>query len=504
MSAGSLTATDVSTGNGSLSDLVTNINAAATGVTAAAVQTGTNQFVLQLSSSTTGTAADLSVDTSAFQSSSLGAMKTASAGEDAQIQVGGAGGYTISSGTNTFAGLLPGLSVTVQKTTSTPISVTVANDASTVASSVQTLVNDANTVLSDIQKYAGYNAQTKTGGPLMGSALLQNLTNQVLGTFASTVGTSTLGDAVNAGITLSNGTLNFDQNAFESAFTANPSQVQALFTQGGSFSPSSSSYTGQVTVNYASNTTRPGSYDVNITQSASQAIDSGAVLAGGTVSSPETLTLGMGGSTITYTTSAGQTLASITQGLNASFAANGMQLSAQVVNGNQLELRSDAYGSGTTFDVSSTGGAGGLGLTTGNVAGTDVAGTINGVTATGSGQYLTAPSSDPTLGGMQLRITASGISSATDLGTFTYTPGVAQTISNVSDAMSDPVTGGITQTIKGMQQQSSALTPQINFYTAMMSAQQKVLMAQYATLESTLGTLKNQSSSLASELSQLS
>ncbi len=38
----------------------------------------------------------------------------------------------------------------------------------------------------------------------------------------------------------------------------------------------------------------------------------------------------------------------------------------------------------------------------------------------------------------------------------------------------------------------------------MMSAQQKVLMAQYATLESTLGTLKNQSSSLASRLAQLS
>ncbi len=214
-----------------------------------------------------------------------------------------------------------------------------------------------------------------------------------------------------------------------------------MFTRGGSFAPSSSGYTGQVSVNYASNTTRPGSYDVNITQSASQAVDDGAVLAGGTVSAAETLTLAAGGSTITYTTSAGQTLESITQGLNASFAANGMQLSAQVVNGNQLELRSDAYGIGSTFTVSSTGGAGTLGLTTGDVAGTDVAGTINGVAATGSGQFLTAPLSDPNLGGLQLQVTATGITAPPTSGRSRYAPGVAQAISNVSDAMSDPVTG---------------------------------------------------------------
>ena len=49
----------------------------------------------------------------------------------------------------------------------------VAPDATAASNAVQQLVTDANTVLSDIQTNAGYNAQTKTAGPLMGSAVLQ-------------------------------------------------------------------------------------------------------------------------------------------------------------------------------------------------------------------------------------------------------------------------------------------------------------------------------------------
>lgn len=509
VSAGSLTATDVSTGNGSLTDVVNNINAASTGITASAVETGTNQYVLQLSSSATGTASDLSVDTNAFSGTALGTLKTASAGQNAEIQVGGAGGYTVSSANDTFTGLLPGLSVTAQQTSSNPVTVSVGNDASTAAAAVQKMVTDANTVLSDVQKYAGYNEQTKKGGPLMGSAVLQSLTNDILSIFASTAGTSTLGNAVNAGITLSNGQLSFSKTAFEKAFDANPAQVQAMFAQGGTFTPSSSSYTGQASLSYASNTTKAGVYAVNVTQSASQATASGATLTSGSVAAAETLGISMGGSALSFTTSAGESLAAIAQGLNSSFAAQGMQLSAQVVNGNQLQLRSDAYGSAASFTATTTNnGAGTLGLTGGatsyTASGTDVAGTINGVAATGSGQYLTAPTSDPTLGGLSLQITATGITAPTNLGTYTYSPGVAQALTSVSSAMSDPVSGVLTETIKGLQNQSASLTPQINFYSNIVNQQQKLLMAQYATMESTLGSLKNQSSALSSQLAGLS
>lgn len=508
VSSGSVTATDISTGSGSLSDLVANINSSGTGIVASAIQTGTNQYVLQMSSSKTGTGGDLSVDPSAFSSSSLGAMRTAVAGQNAQLQIGGSSGYTISSQNNTFSGLLPGLSVTVSATSTNPVTVTVGRDAATIANSVQGMVNDANQVLSDLQTYAGYNEATKTGGPLMGSATLQGLTNTILSAVASAAGSSNLGSSANVGLTISNGKLSFDQTAFENAYNAQPDQVQNLFAQGGTYAPSNPSYTGMVSFSYANGTAKAGTYDVNVTSSATQASSTGATLTGGTIGTGEQLSIAMGSANATYTTTAGQSLSAVAGGLNAAFAAQGMALSAEVVGGNQLKLVSSSYGSAASFTVSTTAtGAGTTGLTGGSstatFSGTDVAGTINGVAATGSGQFLAAPTGDPTLAGLTLMVTASGITTPTDLGNFTYQPGLAQVLSTMSQAMSDPVSGAITQTVQGLQNQIQRITPQISMYQQIVDQQQKLLMATYATMESNLGSIKNQSSALAGELAQI-
>jgi flagellar hook-associated protein 2 len=515
LTVGSTTATDVSTGNGSLADVVANINASGTDITASAVQTGTDSYVLQLASSQTGASNDLTIDPSAFSSSSLGTLQVASAGTDAQIQVGGAGGYTLTSATDTFSGLLPGLTVTANQVSATPVTVTVATDASALAGKVQTMVTDANTVLADVQKYAGYNEATKQGGPLMGSAVLQNLTNQVESIIASVTGTSTLGNAENIGITLgANGTLSFDKTTFENAVAANPTQVADMFTQGGTFTPSSSTYAGQVSVSAAQNTTQSGAYDVTITQSAQQAVSDGAVLSSGSVSAAETLTMAMGGTSVSYTTTAGQSLSSIAAGINAALAHAGLALSASVVdNGQQLELASSAYGSGASFSVTTTNTASGTtGLagpsavagTPTTFTGTDVAGTIDGQAATGNGQFLTVPdgASSPAAG-LSLLVTASGITSPTTLGTLTYSPGIAQSLASLANALSSPTSGSITTTIKNLQNQSQGLTSQIAFYQNIAAEEQKLLTEQYSQLETTLGTLQNQGNSLSSALSSM-
>ena len=508
IASGSVTATDVSTGSGSLSDVVSAINGSGTGMVASAVQTGTNQYVLQVSSSTTGTAGSLSVDPSAFSSSSLGSLRTAVAAQNAQIQIGGSSGYTVSSQNDTFTGLIPGLTVNVSQTSTNPVTVTVGRDASSIAGSVQSMVNDANTLLSDLQTYAGYNATTKKAGPLMGSAVLEGLTSSVLSAFASAVGSSNLGSAANVGIKISNGQITFDQTAFETAFNTNPSQVQALFNQGGTFSPSSPSYAGQVSFSYATAATRAGTYAISVSHSASQAVSTGSALAGGTVGAGETLTVGLGSASATFTTTTGQSLTSIANGLNSAFASQGMALTAQIVGGTQLQLISTQYGSGTSFTVGTTSTAAGtLGLTGGSSSatftGTDVAGTINGVAATGVGQALSAPVSDPNLGGLSVVVGASGITSSTNLGSLTYTPGLAQVLSNISTQMSDPATGEITQTVNGLQNQKNTLSPQIQMYQQLLNQEQQMLLNKYANMEATIGTLKNQSSALAGELATI-
>lgn len=510
LTTGTLSATNVSTGNGSLADLVSNINAAGAGVIASAVQVSSGQYVLQLSSSTTGTAADLSVDPSAFSSSALGVMKTASAGTDAQIQVGGSGGYTLSSQNDTFSGLLPGLAVTVASTSASPVTIGVSPDAKATAGAVQTMVTAANTALTDIQKYAGYNAATKQGGPLMGSATLQDLTNQILGIVGATAGSSTLGNGESVGLTLSNGTIAFNQTTFESAFNANPTQVADLFTQGGTFVPASSGYNGDVAFSYASSSTQAGSYNVTVTHSATQASDTGTALTGGSVSAAETLTIASGGLSVNYATTAGESLSSVASGINAALAGAGISLSAQVTSGDQLQLTSSSYGSAASFQVTSTNtgtGTTGLAGTTAGTAvqfsGTDVAGTINGTAATGSGQFLSAPASDPTLGGLSLMVTATGITSSTSLGSFTYAPGIAQQLSSLASLMTDPVTGQLTTTASGLTQEATGLNTQISFEQQLAAQEQKTLQQEFSNLEVTLGSLKNQSSALTSALSQL-
>jgi len=509
LAAGSASASVVSSGNGSLSQVAANIDNAGLGVSAQAVQVGAGQYILQVAAGQTGLAGAVTVDPAAFSGSPLDGLTTIAQAQDAKLTVGGSSGYSLTSGNDTFANLLPGTTVTVTGTGSTTVSV--AADATGEAGKVSSLVSSANQVLSDIQSLAGYDAATKTGGPLMGSAVLTTIQQQVLSIFGATAGTSNLANAAAAGITLNqNGSLTFDQSAFEAAFAKSPSQVTDLFVQGGTFNPSSPTYQGQVSLLYAANTSMPGSYAVSISQSATQATDTGAAPSGGTISTPETLTVTSGGQNASYTTTAGESLSSVASGLNAAFSAAGLGLSAQVVNsGTQLQITSTQYGSAQSFDVTSTAtgsGTTGLGGAVGTpvtFTGTDVAGTINGVAATGTGQVLTAPATDPTLAGLAIQVTTPGISTATNLGTFTYTAGVAQQLASLAQTASNPGTGSISSAIAGLTNESTGLNRGIAMYQQMEASQQKALENEFATMEATLGTLKNESSLVSSQLSQL-
>lgn len=511
VSTGSTKAVNVSTGNGSLSQVIANINQAGAGMTANTVDT-TNGYILQLTSTSTGAPSQITVDPSSM-SSTLGSLTTAQAGQDAQIYLNGNPEDTVASATNTFTGLLPGLSVDVQQTTTDPISVTTSADGSSVAGLVQNLVTAANQVLSDIGTYTAYTKSTNSSGPLNGSVQLADIQRQVLSLFGSAVGSSDLGNVLAAGISVSSsGTISFNQSTFLAAFQADPTQVTNLFVQGGTLNASSPDYDGSVSLSYAGSQTQAGNYDVTISQSATQATDNGAVLAGGTVSTPETLTVKQGGTSVDYTTSSGQSLGAIATGLNAAFASAGMSLSAQVIDdGDQLQITSAGYGSGQTFSAESTDtGPGTTGLA-GDVDGTptsftgqDVAGSIDGVASTGSGQFLTAPDSNTNLDGISLQVTASGITSPTSIGTYSFQPGLAQVLTSATYEWSNPVNGLVTGIVNNLNSQATGLNSQISEYQLIADNEQKMLQSQYAQLEGTLGSLKNQGSMLTAELSAAS
>ncbi|MDA8196397.1 MAG: flagellar filament capping protein FliD [Actinomycetota bacterium] len=516
IATGSFTANYLNVNSGSLADVVSAINGAGIGITASAVDLGSSQYVLELSSGSTGSNSQISVDTNVL-SSSLGGLKQVVAAQNAQIQIGGSGGYTVSSQTNQVTGVMQGLTINLasaQVPGSQPVTLSLSPNAQAMASSVNAMVTAANQVLSDINTYAGYNATTQVAGPLMTDANMQTITQQVLNVVASAVG-GTGGSLNSASVGLNvtkNGTVTFDQTAFETAYQQNPSQVAQFFSQGGTFAPSSSTYAGTVSLLYGSDSTQPGTYAVSISQSATKATDSGSVLASGSITSAESLTIASGGLTGTYSATAGESLTNIAAGLNSMFSSTGMSLLASVVtsgSGSQLVVNSGAYGSAASFSVTSNNvGSGQTGLastanTPSTFTGIDVAGTINGVAATGSGQVLTAPQTDPTLAGLALNVTATGISSATSLGSFTYSAGVAGGLASVANGGANPLTGSITSTINNLNSQIQSLQFQYNSYTPMIQAEQTMLQQEYSNMEVQLGSLQSQGNWLTTQIAKL-
>jgi flagellar hook-associated protein 2 len=514
LSQGTFTAQNVSTGNGSLSNVVSNINNSGAGVTASAVQVASGSYILQIASNTTGVNGAIVMDQTPF-TSYLGGFNTVTQAQDAKLQVGGSQGYILDSASNSVTGLLPDVAINLQSAQapgSTPVTVSVSGDGQAMAQQVQNLVNAANQALSDINKYAGYNYSTNTGGPLMGDSNLNSLTQQILGVIAQTVGSGSLDGAQAVGVSVTGaGTIDFNQSTFLSAYAANPSGVAQIFTQQGNFTPSSSTYESGASLLYAPDTTPAGSYAINVTHSATQAVDTGSTSLTGTIVGAETLTFSQGGSTASYSATAGESLSAIASGLNQAFSSAGLSLNASVATvtgGTALVVNSVNYGSAQSFSVTSTAtgvGQTGLAGSTGSAsfAGTDVAGSIDGIAATGTGQTLAVPLSSSTIPGFSVTVTAPGITSSTNIGTINYTQGIAGGLAYVGNAAASPINGSLTYTIASLQQQISGLQTQYNNYTPMIQAEQTMLEQEFSAMEATLGGLQNTSQAVSSQIAKL-
>jgi flagellar hook-associated protein 2 len=508
LSAGSMTADNLSVGDGSLQSVVSAINGAGVGVTANALEVGTNSYALELTSNGTGTGSSTTIDTQAFAASGLGALLTTTAAQNAVVSIGGTGGYQVTSQTNALSGLLPGITINLASVSSTPVTVTVSPDGSTVAGSVQALVTAANQLLSTISTDTAYNSQTKSAGPLNGDPSLTGLAQQVLAAVGEAVGTSgagsdgTAGESAGLAIT-SQGTITFNQAAFEAAYAKNPTAVQAMFTEGGTFAAALPTYAGQVSVAGATDGTSPGSYAVSITQSAQQAVDTGSstwAAPASALSQAETYTVTGGSATATYAATAGETVADVVNGMNEALAAAGIDASAALVGSAgayQVQLASAAYGSAATFQVAAS-GSDQLGLTSGGstYTGTDVAGTINGLAAVGSGQDLSSYNTGDNSNGLVVQVTTPGITSSTALGTVTYAPGFGQGLAHIATTASLAPNGIIPVTIAGLQGTLAEVGSEISMQQQLVATQQAALTTEFTNMETTLSQLQSESSFL--------
>ena len=503
----------MNTGNGSLQSVVSAINGAGLGISASAVTTGTNEYRLSIQSTSSGAANTLNIATNAF--SGVGALTTVTAAADAAITVGnGPGSFEVTNSSNSITGLMPGVTLDLlQADPGNQTTISLQPDGQTMATTVQSLVTAANQLITDLNTATAYtpsntssgsSSTAGTAGPLLGDPTAQSLLASVLAAIGDQAGVSSAGSSGLVGITMNeNGTLSFDANAFAQAYDDNPTQVANTFLTGGSSSSSLMSF-------YEStDATAVGNYQVNVTQAASQATDTGTAVTGGAVSTAETLTVTSGGTSANYTTTAGEPLDDIATGLNQAFSAQDLAMNASVVNG-ALVLNSMAYGSASSFTVTSTAsGAGTTGLasatgTPQTFTGTDVQGTINGQAATGAGQLLLGASNTSAQGLLVLvnATPAQLASTGTVNGTINYQPGIAQALATVAYAAGNPGTGTVANAITGEQSEMSNLNTQIADWNPILQEQQTQLQNQYDAMETSLASLKTTQNALTEYFNQ--
>lgn len=195
--------------SGTASGVAAAVNAAGLGVRAALINSDSGQ-ILQLTSTTTGSAAAFTIYGLSQPTQNLATA------QDAQISVGdpAAGGYTVSSATNTFANAIPGVTFTVSALASN-VSVAVTSNESSISASAQALVTAVNAALAEI------NQDTGQGGVLSGDGTLEALQQRLLSVVAAGTGAGTSFATYGIGLT-STGALTFDPDAFAAGFSADP------------------------------------------------------------------------------------------------------------------------------------------------------------------------------------------------------------------------------------------------------------------------------------------
>ncbi|MEV1288097.1 flagellar filament capping protein FliD [Micromonospora sp. NPDC049679] len=224
----------------SLQSVVTAINGTTNAAyKAAAVQVAPGQYSLQLTASASG-------GTSAFANASaaaapdvyvptgldgLGSTAVTTQGADAKLTVGTTATYTMTSTSNTFTDIMPGVSVTVarvQSATDAPVTVSVAADKDGIAAKVQAMFEAANIALGEMKAQSAVKNGSTPAGTLVGDPLVRQLSQDILSAVGS--GAGALGSLKAVGIELDKkGNLSFDKQKFLDAFAADPAKAQKFF-----------------------------------------------------------------------------------------------------------------------------------------------------------------------------------------------------------------------------------------------------------------------------------
>jgi flagellar hook-associated protein 2 len=241
-----------------LAGLAGAINDADTGVTATLVNIGGGQSRLQLSGTTTGKDATFELYTGAVTAATqpgataiLGSKAATTGPGNTVVSTAGDASVTlwkgivgaekpVTSSTNTFTDVVPGVSFTVTAVEtdpkSPPVTLTVGRDAAAVKKLGSDLVTNLSTVLSEITSRTRSTTskgtdgrEVITGGVLSADSAVRSIKQSLLTQVSMPVdGTSPSAIGINLG---KDGTVSFDEAKFTAALEADPANVESMLTE---------------------------------------------------------------------------------------------------------------------------------------------------------------------------------------------------------------------------------------------------------------------------------
>lgn len=502
--------------NNSLQGIKDAINAANVGVSASIVGDGSaTPYHLVLNSSKTGLASSIKIIgtggdgtvTNLVGNDPAGVQNftEVSSAQNAALQING---INITSAANSVSGAIQGVTINLTKVGTT--SVSVSANTSAIQTGVTNFVKAYNDLNKTIKTLSGYDASTKKGGLLLGDSTTQGIQNQIRNTLSTAVNGLGGGftNLTQIGVSFQkDGSFTLDAGKLTAALNSNYSDIGGLFASIGKASDSLVSIAG------SSSATKPGSYALVVSQVATQGVLTGNFSPAEpiTVAPNTTLSVTLDGINASVSLTAGTSytraqLATLLQTSingNIAFSSTGSSIVASINSSNNLVLKSNKYGS--TSSISITNGSGGTSASSliGSAPilsnGVNVAGTLNGISAIGSGQTLTGATGSDTEG-LQLLV-AGGAQTAR--GTINFSRGYAFQLDRLmsgfvgSSGTISSSTAGVNSSIKEIGKQKVTLTNRLFDVEARYRAQ-------FTALDKVISSLNNTSTFLTQQLAALS
>jgi flagellar hook-associated protein 2 len=507
--------------NNTLTGVRDAINNAKAGVTASIINDGSG-YKLTIVSNDTGEANALKITTTdtgdgvntdaaglsrlAYNAATGGAANLTQnqAAQNAKFKVDG---IDISKAGNVISDVVDGVTLTLNKITTTAVNLSVGKNTSGINKSVQDFIKAYNDLSKALTDSTAYNKDTKQGAILNGEGTIRSiqvsLRNAINQTIAGTGGD--FKSLTQIGIRLDqNGVMSLDSTKFNAAMEKDPQGVISLFASNGRASDSLIRIDS-----FDKNTNTVADLGVSVVRNATQATYTTSALTFG--GSGGTLNVGAGNKTFGITVNGAVASVTLTEGnytpaqlaaelqtrINSSSALQtaGAKVAVAIGADNKIVINNAKYGSESTLSVTSdllgTG-------TSGPITGSDVQVKVGNDLKTGVGQQVTLDT------GLKFSVLGGAASSpdGTSRGTISFSRGFGHQFDSMLEKMLSSK-GEVATRVDGMNREAKNIAKRTEEFNRRLVDIEQRYRSQYTALDLAVTKMQSTSNWLTQQLANL-